>query len=330
MNGYVVTRPYSESGLGSNLASMAGALLVAERLGRDLVVDWRQMLFLVDPQRNYYTEYFEALPRLQGVRVHYAPDVDYLQHEDETMEVGPSQYRALIENGNAGLPRYVVLTPYHGLNRISAGQPATDHYRLRAFYRELRLAPETQRRLDEFFDAHHRDTFVVGINLATGNMPPPDGHIYFDRFDTRMFSDEDRFLRRIGFAVRLALRGLPRYLRERSTIFYATDSSWGSELLGRLPRSHTRRTVYPPPGAGRFFSDYASLGYDDVEAARDQVIDHFLLGRGNALVYTASMFSQYAQVSTDYFNGNARNLESLYARWWTGAVRTRARSKLRR
>lgn len=328
--GYVVTRPYPESGLGSNLASMAGALFLAERLGRDLVVDWRRMIFLVDPEHNYYTEFFEAVPVTQGVRVHYAPEVDYLEHQDETLELPPSRYRALLEGDDATLPRYLVLTPYHGLSRISSGDLAADFYRLRAFYRELRLAPETQRQLDGFFDAHHRDTFVIGINLATGNMPPPEGHIYFNRFDTRIFKDEERFLRRIAFAVRLAVRGLPRYLRERSTIFYATDSSWGSELLGRLPRSHTRRTVFPPRGAGRFFSDYASLGYDDVEAARDQVIDHFLLGRGNALVYTASMFSQYAQVSTDYFNGNARNLEALYARWWTAAARARARRVLAR
>jgi hypothetical protein len=39
------------------------------------------------------------------------------------------------------------------------------------------------------------------------------------------------------------------------------------DLLGRLPQSVTRRTVFPPPGVGRSFGDYAKLGYSDVEAA---------------------------------------------------------------
>lgn len=325
--GFVVTRPYPESGLGSNLASMAGALSLAERLGRHLIVDWRGMIFLDDRSLNYFTEYFEALPEIQGVRVHYAPSAeagDHVEHERDTIQIQPSQHEQLAAAPES-LARYLVLTPYHGLDRMGTGDPADDFYRLRAFYRELRLREDVQRELDRFYDEHLRDTFVVGVNLATGNMPPPEGRLYFGRFDTRPFRDRDTYLRRVGWAVDLAVRRLPPHLRERRTVFYATDSAWGSELLGQLPRSYTRRRVFPPPGAGRLFSDYASLGYSDREAALDQVVDHFLLARCDALVYNASMFNQYAQVVTDYFNGNVRNIESLYPRWWLKAAVARVR-----
>lgn len=327
-HGFVVTRPYPESGLGSNLASMAGALSLAERLGRDLIVDWRGMIFLEDRFLNYFTEYFDALPEIQGARVHYAPSAeagDHLEHSGETTEVRPSQHGELVAAPPESLARYLVLTPYHGLDRVGTGDPATDFYRLRAFYRGLHLREEVQRELDRFYDEHLRDTFVVGVNLATGNMPAPEGPLYYGRFDTRPFRDQEAYLRRVRWAVKLAVRRLPRHLRARRTVFYATDSAWGAELLSQLPRSHTRRTVFPPPGAGRLFSGYASLGYSDRDASLDQVIDHFLLGRCNALVYNASMFSQYAQVVTDYFNGNVRNIESLYPRWWLKAAAARAR-----
>ena len=41
MTGYVVTRPFRTSNIGSNLASMAGALWLARSLDRTLLVDWR-------------------------------------------------------------------------------------------------------------------------------------------------------------------------------------------------------------------------------------------------------------------------------------------------
>jgi hypothetical protein len=39
MTPYVVTRPFPQSNVGSNLASLAGALYLAQRLERPLIVD---------------------------------------------------------------------------------------------------------------------------------------------------------------------------------------------------------------------------------------------------------------------------------------------------
>lgn len=331
--GYVVTRPFPESGLGSNLASMAGALELARRLGRELIVDWRGMVFLKDTSVNYFTRYFATLPELDGVRVHYAPSAEGGDHleatDDACREIGPNDLAAVLAADPASLPRYLVLTRYHGLDRLGSADLASEHFRLRRFYRSLTLRPDVQAKLDAFYDDNLANAFVVGINLGTGNTPSPTGRYYYGRFDSRIFENPTRLLRRITAATTLAVRKLPRELRETRHVFYATDSEWMSELLGRLPESYTRRTVFPPPATGRFFVDYEQLGYSDDAASEDMVIDHFLLGRCDALIYNGSMFSNYARVVTNYFSGNSRNLDSLYAKYWAATVTGRARRLLR-
>jgi hypothetical protein len=331
---YVVTRPFPESGLGSNLASMAGAWELARRLGRDLVVDWRGMVFLKDASVNYFTRYFAQVPELDGVRIHYAPSPeagDHLESADEARrEIVPNELAAVLGADPAALPRYLVLTEYHGLDRMGSGDRAAEHFRLRRFYRSLALRPDVQGKLDAFYDAHLANAFVVGINLGTGNIASPTGRYYYGRFDSGIFENRERLLRRIGVATWLAVRRLPRELRATRRVFYATDSAWMSDLLGRLADSHTRRTIFPPAGAGRFFVDYEQLGHSDELASEDMVIDHFLLGRCDALVYNGSMFSNYARVLTNHFSGNSRNLDSLYARYWAATVSRRARPAVRR
>jgi hypothetical protein len=85
-----------------------------------------------------------------------------------------------------------------------------------------------------------------------------------------------------------------------------------AELLGRLPAAVSRRTVFPPPGVGRNFADYAAVGYDDRKAAADMLIDMLLLARCQALIRNRSMFSNYALVTTGGFGGNLYELESLF------------------
>ena len=59
-DGYLITRPHPGSGVGSNLASLAGAVWCAQQLGRTVIADWRGGSFLLDKSLNYFTEFFEA------------------------------------------------------------------------------------------------------------------------------------------------------------------------------------------------------------------------------------------------------------------------------
>src|SRR5689334_10660481 len=100
-NGYVVTRPHPGSGIGSNLASLAGAVWTARRLGRTVIVDWRGSAFLKNQALNYFTEFFETVPQIQGVEVRYAP-CDELPEpiaDAAIEELTPGQMRDRIARG---------------------------------------------------------------------------------------------------------------------------------------------------------------------------------------------------------------------------------------
>lgn len=330
MRGYVVTRPYPESGLGSNLASLAGAAWLARRLDRELIVDWRGMVFLEDKTVNYFTEFLEPIEEIGGVRAHYAPSAeagDHLQAPEASLDIRGSEFPQLTLDEPA---RYLVATSYHGFDRFRSGEPADGFFRIRDVYRQVRPRAFVQAEIDRFAGEHFAETFVVAVNIATGNMPPPEGDIYFGRFDVGIFRNQERFAARVRRACDLAVRALPRALRARRTIFCASDSSWMTRLLTGLPAAVARRAVFPPAGAGRLFSGYASLGYTDRDASVDMIADHFLLARCNALVYNNSMFSFYARAVTDFYNGNARNIETLFARYWARTARRRLPVLVRR
>lgn len=325
---YVVTRPFPGSGIGSNLASMAGAAWLAGRLGRGLVVDWRASDFLRDKSRNLFTEYLEPVEEIQGVRVRYADatDSDWAVEGDgvrflDSPEVGP----VLAEGSD---DRFLVLTPYHAYERIEAGgNPLERFRRLRDFYSYIRPCGRLRREIDEFAaDAGIDNSFVVAANIATGNGDYRKGTAAYGRVKVELFDHERRFLRMVSVARSLAIRRLPPYMRERALTFVATDDANMRELLMQLPNAVSRRVVFPPPGAGRSFADYDVPGYDDKDAFADIVCDHFLLARCNAIVRNPSMFSTYAVVTTTFYSGNIRNVETLYPRHLSGAVLRRARS----
>jgi len=166
--------------------------------------------------------------------------------------------------------------------------------------------------LESWYDANLRGHFVVGVNVSTGNGYFAKGSRFEGKVNVRIFDNERRFLRTIATACERATRTLPRDLRSSYKIFFATDSSEMSEVLSRLPRTVTRRTVFQPPGVGRHFCDYDALGYSDRAAAADTVIDMLLLARCNALVRNSSKFSRYALVTTGWFGGNVQEFEELY------------------
>ena len=321
---YIVTHPHAPSGIGSNLASLAGAIWYARQLNRDVIVDWRALAHLKDKSLNYFTEFFAAPTHIQGVRVHYAPCAELTGPADQHPEIGLSEAVAILRTGDDR--PYLLLSAYHGLNRLdAAGDLSRQFWLLKDFYSHIRPLDFVQREIDSFADAHFRDAFVVGVNLAQGNGEFAKGQPFFGRVDTDIFSREQQFLRRVRLAYRLALGGLPRYLRKSAKIFFAADSKVMHDLLSRLPNTVTRRKVFPPPGVGRYFSDYNEPGYSDRDAIVDSLADMFLLARCQALIRNGTVFNQYAQVVTSSFNGNCRDFETLYTRYWVRAAVNRGK-----
>jgi hypothetical protein len=315
---YVVTHPYFDSNVGSNLSSLVGALWLAERLGRELVVDWRGLSQLRDPAANYFTEFFECPPEIGRVRIHYAPveGSDYAEGSADAAWLSPAVAAAAGLHPQEKLPPFVVLQPYHGLDRLHPGPEAERFRLLRAAFRHVRPGARVAAAVDAFAAAELDDAaLVVGVNVRTGN-----GHYfgqgmrYRDRVDVRLFDDGDAFLRLLARACDARARAaLPSALQGAYRMFYATDSQAMSELLGRLPNAVTRRRVFPPAGEGDLYA-FGEGAYDDRDSIVDTLADMFLLARCDALVWNFSLFNQYARVATGYFGGNHVRFESLTAR----------------
>jgi len=325
---YLVTRPHPGSGIGSNLASLAGAVWAAGQLERTLVIDWRHSAFLKDKSLNYFTEFFAAPLEIQGVRVICAPVAEIDGVEEQ--EIGVSAMRQVTAD-KSHPTRVLVIRDYHGLERIDTRHSLADQFwMLKDFYQFIQPREFIAREVDRFANEHFHDAFVVGVNISTGNGEFDQGQYYANRVAMDIFSREEQFLRKVERARTLAVRSLPRYLRHTGRIFFATDSYFMHNLLKRLPNTVTRRTVFPPPGVGRVYCAYDEAGYTDRDAIVDAIADMVLLSRCNALVRNGTVFNQYAQAVTNCFNGNMRHLETMYARYWLRAGLQYARRLTRR
>lgn len=316
MTDYVVTRPFHESNVGSNLASLAGALLLARRLGRDLLVDWRGLTQLRDPDVNYFTEFFEHPPELLGTRVLYAPvaELEYSEGAEGVAWLSANEAGALSREPRAHEAHVLVLQQYHGPDRMFFPNEGERLAFLRRFYREIAPRPDIAAAVDGWVADRFDGSFVVAVNVRTGNgryfaRDQP----YAGRVNVELFADRERFLAMIERACRARLRRAPRPWRQRAKIFYATDSAEMSELLARLPSSQTRRRVFPPPGTGDTFL-FEGVEYTDRDSIFDTLVDMFLLARCDALVHNSSVFNQYARVVTGAYGGNLVHFETLTLR----------------
>jgi hypothetical protein len=313
-NGYLVANPSLRAGIGTRLLHLAETTLLARALGREVIVDWRRTPFLQNRSLNYFTEFFVPAPKILGVPVHYVPSPSTDEYEAMPRKRPVLTDRAIVERlaaePGAG-PRYLVVRKMPPLPRLPGYTRRTYDQSLRTFYEELALRPEPAAELKEWYDANLRGHVVVGLNVAHGNGLFEPGRRFASRVNVLLFAEEERFLGLLETASNRASEGFPSAERDRYRIFYATDSAEMSELLRRLPRTVTRRTVFPPPGAGHQFSAYGQLGYTDHQAAADTIIDMLLLGRCNALVMNKSRFSRYALVTTDSFGGNVCDFEEL-------------------
>jgi hypothetical protein len=310
--GYVVSRPFPGSNVGSNLASLAGAVLLAQELRRALIVDWRGMDQLQDKSINYFAEFFETRSTLLGIPTYYAPVADAkYDRETGTPWLGANE-AAAVAGGQLppGDAEYVVLQEYHGPDRLI---PEDDRFAfLRQFYREVAPAPGLRKTIDAWVDEHLGGRFVVGVNIRTGNgLYFGRGMPYAGRVDISVLQDEARLVRALERAVRKLARNLPHSARGATATFYATDSQPMSRVLSALPGAVTRRQTYPPPGTGDLYAFDEAPG-DDRASVVDTLADMFLLARCDALIYNNSLFNQYARVLNGYFGGNMVHVDSLF------------------
>jgi Nodulation protein Z (NodZ) len=329
----VVATASKLAGIGSRLLLFGEAVWLARRLGGSVLVDWRGTIFLSDPSVNYFTEFFVPVPEILGVRVHYAPSFRAWHYElvtargtelpskEDRLELDPHVVAQVLERPRSA-PRYLRTRRFilherrsklegRVTGRLAPAEAERVRKFLADFYRSITPRQFVEEELKRWYDENLSGHFVVGLNVATGNgLFAPDGK-YPDYVDVDMFDDEDEFLGKIALACDRAASHLPAARQRDYKIFFATDSAQMAEVLGRLPRAVTRRSVFPPPGAGRDFGDYEELGHSDRDVALDTIVDMLLLARCDALVMQPTWFSFYALVVTDSFGGNVHDIEKI-------------------
>jgi hypothetical protein len=332
MSGYVVSRPFEGSGVGSNLASLAGALWIADRLGRTLLIDWRAHSDLNDKRLNYFDEFLTLPERINGVEIRPVPAGDSPFAPEEAVQwLQPGDGRALATGTRRAEKEYLALRIYHGLDRVHPGPEAERFRLLRAFYHHLQPKPAVTAAIDEWTESTlRRFGFVVGVNVRTGNGSTRfrSGGAYDGRFDVQLLEEERRFLALLERACARVARRFPRSLRSEVGIFYATDSTAMSSLLSRLPNSVTRRAVFPPPGVDHEYA-FSGTDYTDRDGVIDTLTDMFLLARCDGLVYNGSLFSQYARVLSGWYSGNCVHFESMLLKKRARAAVVSVRSRVR-
>lgn len=318
----IITRPAAGSGLGSNLCSLAGALYFARQKGAALAVDWTGMDELKDKSVNMFTRFFDAPPAMAGVPVFYRghasrPICEEVFSGAFDLRSNADSFRA-IESALAESPGGAVrLTAYHGLDRVRKVAPelltaGEEHENLRRVFREIKPAENLARKIDDWVQDNLGDRFVVGVNVRGGNGLFDAGSVYRRRVNTSVFRNRASFLRGLRRAVASRISALPPHVRADAKVFFASDNHTMYEWLRDLPGFVTRRTVFPPPGVGHAWSDYAASGHSDIDAMEDVIADMFILSHCHALVYNSSTFNLFARVATQYFSGNLVHIEKFY------------------
>jgi hypothetical protein len=308
---FVITRPYPDSGLGSNLLSMAGAFYACERSGRELIVDWTDMSEVQDKYANQFLLCFEAIRSWRCVPVHYArqPDAPCPKFDTDVVTIEADRIGELLDGQLQ--TRFVRLVAFHydSIFQRSRLRPAAIVDYVRDFYAQLVPTPLVRRaiaRVESRFATHA----VIGLNLRTGNGQFAKGQIYEGRVDIGLFDQPD-FDAIVLRACSECVAALPRSLRVNSAIYVVTDCLSMQQRLLRLPGAFRLRSRFPPEGGGHQWAFVDETGAD-LESIAETVADMLLMAQCHGLVFNFTEYNRYARVMTRDFGGNARKIDNYF------------------
>jgi len=319
--GFVITRPYRDSGLGNNLLSMVGALYLCERTGRSLIVDWTENEHLVDKRTNYFVKFFEPLRRWRGVEIFYVNDdeADQPVHYDlsDVVRLDGGPVREALSG--AITARYVFLEALHYRAVFDHCEEMTAtalfHY-TRGFYRSLVPRPAVLALLGSRRAGFDGRT-VIGLNVRTGNGHPLflPGAVYERRFNQTILTRAD-FPARAYQACRDCASRLPDDVRGDFGVFVVSDDPrMQRRLVDTIPNAFAVRQHFPPPGVGHAFAGFHAQGYpdySDIDAVHETIVDMLLLAECQGLVCNYTEFNRYPRYVTTFYNGNVGNLEHYF------------------
>jgi len=283
---FVITR--KRTGIGSDLASAASGYSLAVRTGRDLVIDWRQSLYLREPD-NLFGRLFDV---------------------PET--IGPCRIVVPNRDLEPGLPGRVVRFGKHDLHRLDEelrhGSPSLPHHSLitttlrdlrhldlqKTFLAAVTPKPHVVDCIETFHAAMMRGRVVAGIHLRHGN----GENLLLDR--------NELFRHGLGEVFAKVHRFLDAADPRPEVILVCSDS----RLVREQFRAEFGTVVWFDSDVGNPDEGGLHTSVRGIRGAEEAVIEMWLLARCDFLLFNPSWFSHYAQCQ-GRFRAAPLNLDDL-------------------
>jgi hypothetical protein len=285
---FVITR--KRTGIGSDLASAAGGYALAVRTGRDLVIDWRESLYLREPD-NLFGRLFDVPEQIGPCRI-VVPEHDVEPDlSGRTVRFGKHDAHDLDEELRHSGPSLA----HHSL--ITSTIHDSRHWRLQqTFLAALTPKPHVVDRIESFWTDAMRGRVVAGIHIRDGN----GENLLFNRSEFfrrglgHVFASVRQFLDAADPRPdRILICSDSRLVRERCRSEFGNVAWFGSDI--------------GEPGEGRIHTSARGI-----RGAEEAVIEMWLLARCDFLLFNPSWFSYYAQ-SLGQFRAPPLNLDGVSA-----------------
>ncbi len=287
------------SGLGDCLVSLASAWYYAKVTGRTLIVDWRNSRYSHDPERNVFTDFFEATSEIDGVPVICDSSVNSLasrqgildrqswaqvpgfrtlgRYRDERVRL---QQVKLIKSGRDVAEQIIVMDGCLPVEPASADL-------IPLFLSYIRPQPAIQRIIDKFTQMHLVDKKIIALHVRHGNGGNIMAHA---KFWTDPEEAVSRICRRINQAQQL--------LGGDSVTLVCTDSAKTLEQIdSRVSGVIAYEKYFRQTGKGELHSPETKYESEPFELGRDAVVEMLLLSHADVLICYPpdSYFSFYAR-----------------------------------
>lgn len=318
---FIISRPYEDSGLGANLLSFAGALYLAEKTNRDLIVDWTGLKNLNYREKNLFTEFFVPLRDYNGVNIIYSNEngdgiLDY--DKSEVHEASLSDCFELLDGKEFPDNFYLYDFHYRILDKNKKLTREFIFYYVRSFYFRLQPQPSIAQKIDELYKKHFEDKYVICCAVRTGNGAfVKDGpySMYINYINQKIISSP-KFPLRLKRAAKRCTLNLQSYIASSTSYFIVTENEeMQKNLCNSLDNAFSIREKYAPPTAEHGVhlpaSQWGFDDYDEYDNLEDVIINMFLMAKSDAFIYNCSGYNQYALHISNHFNGKAVNFEKV-------------------
>lgn len=284
----VVTR--KNTGLGSDLISIVGAIEYAKKTDREVVIDWRSSQYLKKRNVNLFPLLFQIPQEIDGVRVHSWDETfsdkklpqplapckkwsfeDY--HLEMTKGPEPKNASAIIER------------PMHHLPDVTAQKRILSCFNPQPAIMEMIGSFDRQE-----FQGHR----VIGVHLRHGN-----GERLGQKRDDLTANPVERL-------VDMTVERILNVWESNMKVFVCTDSQEFRDSFSKT-WSDTCHFDSKIGTAGR---GPIHLSCGAIKNAEDAVAEMWLLARCQGIVYNPSWFSHYARIAGE-FAVEPQNIDDL-------------------